>query len=88
LPYIESRDEDDEKHIHPLQLDVIERCIVLWSNRGETVFTPFMGVGSEVYCAVQLGRKGMGVELKPSYFKQSVRNLETVQHKVEVGRLL
>jgi len=88
LPFKESKDEDDEKHIHPLQLDVIERCIVLWSNPGETVFTPFMGVGSEVYCAVQLGRKGMGVELKPSYFKQSVRNLETVQHKVEVGRLL
>ncbi len=88
LPFKESKDEDDEKHIHPLQLDVIERCIVLWSNPGETVFTPFMGVGSEVYCAVQLGRKGIGVELKPSYFKQSVRNLETVQHKVEVGRLL
>jgi hypothetical protein len=47
-----------------------------------------MGVGSEVYCAVQLGRKGIGVELKPSYFKQSVRNLEAVQNKVEVGRLL
>lgn len=87
LPFKESKDEDDEKHIHPLQLDVIERCIVLWSNPGETVFTPFMGVGSEVYCAVQLGRKGIGVELKPSYFKQSVRNLETVQHKVEAGRL-
>ncbi len=75
LPYKESRDPDDEKHVHPLQLDVIERCIVLWSNEGENVFTPFMGVGSEVYGAVQNGRKGIGVELKPSYFKQAVRNV-------------
>ena len=75
LPYKESRDPDDEKHVHPLQLDVIERCIVLWSNEGENVFTPFMGVGSEIYGAVQNGRKGIGVELKPSYFKQAVRNV-------------
>lgn len=88
LPFKESKDEEDEKHIHPLQLDVIERCIVLWSNPGETILTPFMGVGSEVYCAVQLGRKGVGIELKPTYFKQSVKNLASVQQKVEVGRLL
>ncbi len=86
LPFKESKDEEDEKHIHPLQLDVIERCIVLWSNHGETILTPFMGVGSEVYCAAQLGRKGIGVELKPTYFKQAVKNLETVE-KTEVGRL-
>lgn len=76
LPYKEARDPEDEKHIHPLQLDVIERCIVLWSNPKEIIFTPFMGVGSEVYCAVKNGRKGMGVELKPTYYRQSKANLE------------
>lgn len=79
LPYEESRDEDDEKHVHPLQLDVIDRIVQMRSNPGETVFTPFMGVGSEVYSAVAMGRKGIGAELKPSYFKQAVRNLETAQ---------
>jgi DNA modification methylase len=78
LPFRESRDEDDEKHVHPLQLDVIDRALVLWSNVGDVVLTPFMGVGSEVYEAVRLGRRGIGAELKPSYFKQSVRNLESV----------
>lgn len=81
LPFKESRDEDDEKHVHPLQLDVIERCIVLWSNLGEVVFTPFMGVGSEVYGAVELGRKGIGVELKKSYYEQSVKNVLTAIEK-------
>lgn len=75
LPYRESRDEEDEKHVHPLQLDVIERAIVLWSNPGERVFTPFMGVGSEVYSAVQNGRFGIGVELKLSYYRQAVKNV-------------
>ena len=75
LPFHESKDEDDEKHVHPLQLDVIERCLVLWSNRGETILTPFMGVGSEVYCALMNGRKGIGIELKKSYFKQSQKNI-------------
>lgn len=75
LPYEESRDKDDEKHVHPLQLDVIERSCVLWSNPGETVLTPFMGVGSEVYGAVKLGRRAIGIELKPSYYRQAVRNL-------------
>jgi len=78
LPFKESKDEEDEKHIHPLQLDVIERCIILWSNPMEIVFTPFLGVGSEVYKAVQLGRKGIGAELKPSYYRQSVKNLESL----------
>jgi len=77
LPFRESRDEEDEKHVHPLQLDVIDRCIVLWSNLGEVVFTPFMGVGSEVYSAVMLGRKGVGIELKESYYNQSVKNMAT-----------
>lgn len=79
LPYRESRDEDDEKHVHPLQLDVIDRCIVLWSNPGETVLTPFMGVGSEVYSAVKNGRRGIGIELKPSYYKQSSLNMRAAQ---------
>ena len=74
LPYRESRDSEDEKHVHPLQLDVIDRCVVLFSNPGETCFTPFMGVGSEVFSPVSLGRKGMGAELKPSYFRQAVNN--------------
>jgi hypothetical protein len=76
LPFREARDEDDEKHVHPLQLDVIERVVILRSNPGETVFTPFMGVGSEVYGAVINGRKGVGVELKDSYFVQATRNME------------
>lgn len=76
LPYREARDSEDEKHVHPLQLDVIERCVTLWSNPGEVVFTPFMGVGSEVYGAVMLGRRGVGAELKPSYYRQAVKNVE------------
>ncbi len=78
LAYEESRDKDDERHVHPLQLDVIERAVVLWSNPGEVVFTPFMGVGSEVYGAVLNGRKGVGVELKSSYYRQAVRNLSQI----------
>ena len=76
LPYRESRDSEDEKHVHPLQLDVIDRCVELFSNMGETVFTPFMGVGSEVYSPVLLGRRGIGVELKASYYRQAVKNVE------------
>jgi len=75
LPYRDCREPDDERHVHPLQLDVIERCVVLWSNPGETVFTPFMGVGSEVYGAVINGRRGVGVELKTSYYRQALANL-------------
>jgi DNA modification methylase len=80
LPFKEGRDPEDEKHVHPLQLDVIDRCVTLWSNPGEVVFTPFMGVGSEVFGAVSLGRKGIGAELKASYYRQAIRNLETVFH--------
>jgi len=75
LPYKECREPDDEKHVHPLQLDVIERVVVLRSNEGETVLTPFMGVGSEVYGAVMNGRKGIGIELKSAYYKQASLNL-------------
>lgn len=78
LPFKGGRDTDDEKHVHPLQLDVIERAVALWSNPGETVFTPFMGVGSEVYGAVKHGRRGVGCELKSSYYRQALRNLESI----------
>lgn len=79
LPYIEAKDQDDEKHVHPLQLDVIDRIVQMRSNANETVLTPFMGVGSEVWSAVTKGRKGIGIELKPSYFRQAVRNLEAAK---------
>lgn len=75
LPFRDSREDDDEKHVHPLQLDVIDRLVELYSNPGEVVLTPFMGVGSEVYSAVSLGRKGVGIELKDSYYKQALINL-------------
>lgn len=78
LPYQNGKEDEDEKHVHPLQLDVIDRCLVLWSNPGEIVFTPFMGVGSEVYCAVKNGRKGIGAELKQSYYNQAVKNLASL----------
>lgn len=75
LPFRDSREEDDEKHVHPLQLDVIDRLVELYSNPGEVVLTPFMGVGSEVYSPVSLGRKAIGIELKDSYYKQATLNL-------------
>ena len=78
LPFRDSRDPDDEKHVHPLQLDVIARFVQLRTRPGEVVFTPFMGVGSEVYESVRLGRVGVGCELKPSYYEQAVRNLAAV----------
>lgn len=78
LPFKYGRDENDEKHVNPLQLDVIDRIIELWSNPGETVLTPFMGVGSEVYGALSAGRRAVGIELKPSYFRQAVKNVATV----------
>lgn len=76
LPFREAKGEDDEKHVHPLQLDVIDRCLTLWSNPDETVLTPFMGVGSEVYASVLQGRRAIGAELKESYFAQAIKNLE------------
>ena len=79
LPFQPGKDEEDEKHVHPLQLDVIDRCVVLCvSNPGETVLTPFMGVGSEAYTAIQMGRRGIGVELKQSYYRQAVKNLAAI----------
>ena len=84
LPYQESRDKDDERHVHPLQLDVIERTVVLRSNPGETVLTPFMGVGSEVYGAVLNERRGLGIELKKSYYNQAVKNLDSIQTETDL----
>jgi len=72
--YRDGRDDKDEKHICPLQLDTIERLIHLYSNKGDTVLTPFMGIGSEVFQAVKMGRKGIGIELKESYFEIAKRN--------------
>lgn len=71
-------DEESERHIAPLQLDVIERCIKLYSNERDTVFTPFMGIGSEVYQAVKMNRNGIGIELKREYYLQAVSNLQTL----------
>lgn len=84
LPFRDARDEDDEKHVHPLQLDVIERFLDLRTRPGERVLTPFMGVGSEVYSAVRMGRFGIGAELKPSYFQQALRNLAAVDDELPV----
>lgn len=76
LPFRDSKEEDDEKHVHPLQLDVIDRLVELYSNPGEVILTPFMGVGSEVFSPVSLGRKAIGIELKESYYKQTILNLK------------
>lgn len=84
LPHQAAKNDQDEKHVHPLQLDVIDRCVELWSNLGETVLTPFMGVGSEVYGAVKNGRRGIGIELKESYYRQAVKNLERVKSDCSV----
>jgi len=81
LPFRDSKEDDDEKHVHPLQLDVIDRLVELYSNPNELVLTPFMGVGSEVYSPVSQGRKAIGIELKDSYFKQAILNLETAENR-------
>jgi hypothetical protein len=87
LPYEEARDADDEKHCHPLQLDVIERTVVLGSNPDDVVLTPFLGVGSEAYGAVKLGRRAIGIELKTTYFNQAVKNLELAGKELKEGEL-
>jgi len=81
LPFKDSKEEDDEKHVHPLQLDVIDRIVYLYSNPGEVVFTPFMGVGSEVYSPVSMGRNAIGIELKDSYFKQAIQNVNEADRR-------
>ena len=87
LPFKDSREDDDEKHVHPLQLDVIDRLVYLYTNPSETVLTPFMGVGSEVYSPVSMGRKAIGIELKDSYFKQAVLNLATAKNRFQKAQL-
>ncbi len=83
LDFQETKDKDDEKHVHPLQLDVIDRVVELYSNPGDTVLTPFMGVGSEVYSPVSLGRKAIGIELKESYFRQAIANMASAHRRFE-----
>lgn len=80
LQYQNARDTDDERHIAPLQLDVIERAMQLWSAPGDVVFSPFMGIGSEGYVALQMGRKFIGAELKESYFALAKRNLDEAEN--------
>ena len=84
LPYRKGKGTDDEKHICPLQLDTIERCMVLWSTENDIVLTPFMGIGSEVYIAVKNKRKGIGIELKTSYYKQAVRVLTNLEKRSKI----
>lgn len=85
LPFKDSKEDDDEKHVHPLQLDVVDRCVDLYSNEGDVCLTNFMGSGGEVYGPVSMGRKGIGIELKESYFKQSVLNMQTAEKRFSVN---
>ena len=78
LQYQSAREHDDERHICPLQLEVIRRGIDLWTNPGDVVLSPFAGIGSELYVAVEMGRRAVGVELKSSYYQQAVRNLHAI----------
>lgn len=80
-----ARDEKDEKHICPLQLDVIERCIELYSNEGEVVLSPFGGIGSEIYQALKMKRKGIGIELKNTYYQQAVKNCKNAEDFEELS---
>jgi hypothetical protein len=87
LQYRSARDSKDERHICPLQLDVIERCLQLWSNPGDTVLSPFAGIGSEGYVSIKQQRKYIGVELKDSYFRSAASNLRTAESEMLEGRL-
>lgn len=78
LQYKSAREHDDERHIAPLQLEVIRRGIMLWTNPGDIVATPFLGIGSEAYVAVEMGRRAIGAELKRSYYEQAVRNVASI----------
>lgn len=82
-----AKDNDDERHIAPLQLGFIERCIRLWSNPGELILTPFAGIGSELYMAIKLGRRAIGIELKPSYWRTAVDNLTELGAALETPSL-
>ena len=85
LPFKDSKEEDDEKHVHPLQLDVIDRIVELYSNPNEVVLTPFMGVGSEVFSPVSMGRKAIGIELKDSYYKQAILNCQEAEKRFKAS---
>ena len=84
LQYKSAREHDDERHICPLQLEVIRRGIKLWTNPGDIVLTPFLGIGSEVYTAVEMGRRGIGAELKESYFGQAAKNIASLSQQVDM----
>ena len=86
MKFRDGKDEDDENHVHPLQLDVIDRIVELYSNPGEVVATPFAGVGSELFSPVSMGRKAKGVELKDSYFKQLAKNMKEVGSRFDSER--
>ncbi len=88
LPFKDSKEEDDEKHVHPLQLDVIDRLVELYSNPDEVVLTPFMGVGSEVFSPVSMGRKAIGIELKDSYFKQAILNCKEAEKRFNESKVI
>ena len=87
LSFKDSKQDQDERHVHPLQLDVIDRLVELYTNKNEIVLTPFMGVGSEVYSPVSLGRKAIGIELKDSYYKQAIKNLKEVEYRYAENQL-
>lgn len=84
LQYKSARENKDERHICPLQLQVIERGIELWSNPGDTVLTPFLGIGSEAYTAVKMGRRAVGIELKDSYYRQAVANVKNALNNMQM----
>jgi DNA modification methylase len=86
LPFRDAKEDDDEKHVHPLQLDVVDRIVELYSNPNEVVLTPFMGVGTEVYSPVSAGRKGIGIELKDSYFKQAIENIKRAEKRFKASQ--
>ncbi len=88
LPYLEAKEKPEEKHACPLQLDVVERCLTLWSNPGDVVLTPFLGIGSEAYMAVRMGRKAIGAELKGSYYRQALANLKLAHEPEETQDVL
>jgi len=87
LNYRSAREDADERHIAPLQLSLIERCVRLWSNRGELVLSPFAGIGSEGYVALQQGRRFVGIELKASYWRQAVENLRGLERQTTIDQL-
>jgi DNA modification methylase len=87
LPYHDSKEEDDEKHVTPTQLDVIDRLVELYSNPNEVVFSPFAGIGTDIYSPVSMGRKAIGIELKDSYYKQAILNLQDAEKRFKINNV-